>query len=517
MPVPCGPRCSGPPPSPADMPGGSARRRISSNCARAAICWANSAVWMPWNSPSSQPTSWAWAMRSSDSDGIASSANGSESRSSSSISSGARPSSSSLIERRWISLSRDAARLVERGAAHLLEQLLDHAADAHDLGRLVDEVGERALVVALAARRHLDRHAVGTHDHDPRGLVGTARRRAVGASEESAGPEDRKEKGWSLMTASSRTTSRAHGAHRITVARAAVSLRSSRPVNAAALHRRPVAVDDLPARRSSCSAACDTRRPRPHRTSRRPRSRATCATRDLERQGWYDDAGALVAYGWVPRVGDSPKVELDAYVHPVPDVAIGVELVAALEDRGRALAAEAGHDHARLRHRCLPAGRAHSRRGCAARGFEVGTTFTRMRIDFDGPLEPTAADRRRDRAPVRTRTRPTFGSRTRLDEESFTEHYGHVAQDFDRVPPEVHRARDLVDAVAGRARRHAGGPAHRHAAVRGGRRRGLRPPPRRHPRRPRAGCRKSVAAQLLLRLPAARAASPYSCMSTSPT
>ena len=38
--------------------------------------------------------------------GIASSVNGSESRSSSSTSSGARPSSSSLIERRWISLSR---------------------------------------------------------------------------------------------------------------------------------------------------------------------------------------------------------------------------------------------------------------------------------------------------------------------------------------------------------------------------------------------------------------------------
>ena len=37
---------------------------------RAAICWANSAVWMPWNRPSSQPTSCACAMRSSASDGI---------------------------------------------------------------------------------------------------------------------------------------------------------------------------------------------------------------------------------------------------------------------------------------------------------------------------------------------------------------------------------------------------------------------------------------------------------------
>ena len=31
------------------------RRRISSSCCRAAICWANSVAWMPWNRPSSHP------------------------------------------------------------------------------------------------------------------------------------------------------------------------------------------------------------------------------------------------------------------------------------------------------------------------------------------------------------------------------------------------------------------------------------------------------------------------------
>ena len=85
---------------------GSARPRICSSWARAAICWANSAVWMPWNSPSSQPTSCAWAIRSSASLGIWSSSKGSVSRSSSSRSSGASPSSSSLIEDWWISRSR---------------------------------------------------------------------------------------------------------------------------------------------------------------------------------------------------------------------------------------------------------------------------------------------------------------------------------------------------------------------------------------------------------------------------
>ncbi len=73
-------------------------------------------VWMPWNRPSSQPTSWACATRSSASLGVASS-NGSDSRSSSSTSSGASPSSSSLMEFWWISFSR--ARLFSSSGADL--------------------------------------------------------------------------------------------------------------------------------------------------------------------------------------------------------------------------------------------------------------------------------------------------------------------------------------------------------------------------------------------------------------
>ena len=71
-----------------------------------------------------------------------SSVNGSVSRSSSSTSSGASPASSSLIEALVDLLEPVAAGLVERGGLHLLEQLADHAADPHHLGRLLDEVGE---------------------------------------------------------------------------------------------------------------------------------------------------------------------------------------------------------------------------------------------------------------------------------------------------------------------------------------------------------------------------------------
>src|SRR5882757_7149276 len=100
-----------PPPMPSGicwppMPGGRPLR-ICSSCWRAAICWANSAVWMPWKTPSSQPTSCACAIRSSESEGMLSSVNGRLSRCSSSRSSGARPCSSSLMEFSWISRSRD--------------------------------------------------------------------------------------------------------------------------------------------------------------------------------------------------------------------------------------------------------------------------------------------------------------------------------------------------------------------------------------------------------------------------
>ena len=159
-------RCSGW----ADGPPGSALRRISSSWARAAICWANSAVWMPWKTPSSQPTSWAWAIRSSASVGVSPSVNGRVIRSSSSRSSGARPCSSSRIDDCVDVAQPVAARLVEGRRPDLLEQLLDHRADPHDLGRLLDHLAdvERAVVavVVLGHRHGADRLPVRPHDDD---------------------------------------------------------------------------------------------------------------------------------------------------------------------------------------------------------------------------------------------------------------------------------------------------------------------------------------------------------------
>src|SRR5436309_3263135 len=49
-----------------------------------------------------------------------------------------------------------AAGVVQRGRAHLLEQLLDHRADPHDLGRLLDHVAEarRAVLADPAVLGH---------------------------------------------------------------------------------------------------------------------------------------------------------------------------------------------------------------------------------------------------------------------------------------------------------------------------------------------------------------------------
>jgi mycothiol synthase len=194
-----------------------------------------------------------------------------------------------------------------------------------------------------------------------------------------------------------------------------------------ALRSLPVSVDDLAAVVELLTACDEAVFGRPDFTV----TEVEDELRDerVEHQGWYDEAGALVAYGWVSRVGQSPKIEFDAYVHPSHDVAIGVELVAVLEDRGRELAAAAGHDHAVLDSGAYRQDE-RTRHWLRARGFEVGTTFTRMRIDFDGPVgQPTPTPG------VSVRRSAADDADLRLahalDEEAFTEHYGEVAQDLE--------------------------------------------------------------------------------------
>jgi mycothiol synthase len=198
-------------------------------------------------------------------------------------------------------------------------------------------------------------------------------------------------------------------------------------VTLAALHRRPVSVADLPAVAELLTASDHAVLGRTDFTE--TEMAADLRNENMEHQGWYDDAGALVAYGWVQRIGDSSKVQIDVYVHPSQEAGVGVELLATLEDRGRTLAAEAGRDHAVFD---IGAYRQdeRTREWLGARGFEVATTFTRMRIDFAGAVaEPQPVSgvtvRRSDADEADLRVAHA------IDQESFTEHYGEVAQDFD--------------------------------------------------------------------------------------
>ena len=151
---------------------------------------------------------------------------------------------------------------------------------------------------------------------------------------------------------------------------------------------------------------------------------------DLEHTGWYDEQGTLIGYGWVGREGDSAKAEVDAYVHPERDGALGPQILRTLEARGLELVAEAGHDHAVFD---IAAYRQDERTNSwlRERGFEVATTFTRMRIDLPGPVtspQPPAGVvvRRSDGG------EPDLRIAHDIDEKSFTEHYGHVPRTFEK-------------------------------------------------------------------------------------
>ena len=151
---------------------------------------------------------------------------------------------------------------------------------------------------------------------------------------------------------------------------------------------------------------------------------------DLEHTGWYADDGTLVGYGWVGRVADSEKVEIDAYVHPDHDAALGAEVVAVLEERGRQLAAEAGHDSALFDTGAYRQDE-RTRGWLRDRGFSVETTFTRMRIDLTGPVEPRSLPtgvvvRRSDAGEDDLRTAHE------VDEASFIDHYGHHPLTFEQ-------------------------------------------------------------------------------------
>jgi hypothetical protein len=122
------------------------RGDASSSCACAAICCANSAV----------ANTVEQALRPADQLGLRDPQLTArhrvvreQERDRSARRLGCEPASSSLIERSWISRSRFRPPRREGRTANLLEQLLDHAADPHDLRGLVDGLATVVLAIIL--------------------------------------------------------------------------------------------------------------------------------------------------------------------------------------------------------------------------------------------------------------------------------------------------------------------------------------------------------------------------------
>jgi ribosomal protein S18 acetylase RimI-like enzyme len=155
---------------------------------------------------------------------------------------------------------------------------------------------------------------------------------------------------------------------------------------------------------------------------------ADLTRKGMEHRGWYADDGTLVGYGWVRQVEDSETVEVDVYVHPEHDERLGDVIVGWAADRARELAGGAGHTHALLdgnAYRQDDRTRAWFERA----GFEVATTFTRMRIDLHGPVEVATHDGVTVRVAANTEEDRRLAYTIR--EEAFTEHYGFVATPYE--------------------------------------------------------------------------------------
>jgi ribosomal protein S18 acetylase RimI-like enzyme len=148
----------------------------------------------------------------------------------------------------------------------------------------------------------------------------------------------------------------------------------------------------------------------------------------IESTGWYDEQGALVGYGWLERVERTNRVEIDLYLRPSFDPALGHTMVARIEQRAGELAAEAGHAEPWV-------GAAVYRQDTRAQdalraaGFSKQTTFTRMRIDLD-PARPPEQPRS-DVIVRRITEEADLRVAHEVEEASFVEHYGNVPVSYE--------------------------------------------------------------------------------------
>jgi mycothiol synthase len=162
---------------------------------------------------------------------------------------------------------------------------------------------------------------------------------------------------------------------------------------------------------------------------------------DVVHLGWYDDDGGLLGYGWLDHSGGSEKVRLDLYLRPGADPSFGEAAMAHLEERAARLVAAAGFDEVFLD---VGAYRqdTQSRSLLQARGFEVATSFVRMRLDLRmsaGEQDPRAAGERVAvpgadivEVPVAAGGEADLRAAHRVNETALVGHYAHVDEPYDK-------------------------------------------------------------------------------------
>jgi len=155
---------------------------------------------------------------------------------------------------------------------------------------------------------------------------------------------------------------------------------------------------------------------------------------DLDRDGWLarDADGVPAGWAWAHAQGDSDLVDVEVTVRP-GTAGLAERLWPLVLDRARELTRERGHEGVTTDIGVYRADEA-KRALVKEYGFEPGTSFYRMRIDFDGPAEPPEPPE----PPVAGLTLETGESEEarreahRVHQEGFADHFGFAVVGYDQ-------------------------------------------------------------------------------------
>ncbi|MGH3648379.1 MAG: GNAT family N-acetyltransferase [Micromonosporaceae bacterium] len=147
---------------------------------------------------------------------------------------------------------------------------------------------------------------------------------------------------------------------------------------------------------------------------------------NLDTDGWLvlDGTGAIVGYGWALGSSDGDMVDVDVVA---PDPEVGTWLLDRALGRAREIGRSRGHGRVTIDKGVYRRDEI-ARALVSARGFAVGTTYHRMRIDHDGPVatpEPPEGVTLRDGTDEAAR-RAGYEVMT----AAFADHFGEVATPY---------------------------------------------------------------------------------------